>query len=149
MSYAERRSLTKSGVSRVLIREKKNQRSKIWRLFRSRRAHSRSTTRTSGQIIAPGTKLSLSLCRPELRSTIWVDRSNVDLTMKLKTLKKKIRKLEARLKEGPEKLAKLKRKLEAMTKANAMKDRKKLAARAAKARETAKSLTPVQKKAGG
>ena len=69
--------------------------------------------------------------------------------MKLKTLKKKIRKLEARLKEGPEKLAKLKRKLEAMTKANAMKDRKKLAARAAKARETAKSLTPIQKKASG
>ena len=67
--------------------------------------------------------------------------------MKLKTLKKKIRKLEARLQAGPEKLAKLKRKLEATTKANAMKAKKKLVARAAKARETAKSLTPIKKKA--
>ena len=69
--------------------------------------------------------------------------------MKLKTLKKKIRKLEARLKEGPTKLAKLKRRLEAMTKANAMKARRKVAARAPEARERAKSLTPMQKEKGG
>ena len=69
--------------------------------------------------------------------------------MKLKTLKKKIRKLEARLQEGPAKLAKMKRKLEAMTKADAMKTRRKLAARAAKAREVAKSLTPIQEKKDG
>ena len=35
--------------------------------------------------------------------------------MKLKNLRKKIRRLEARLQEGPKKLAKLKRKLEAAT----------------------------------
>ena len=38
--------------------------------------------------------------------------------MKAKTLKKKIRRLETRLREGPKKLAKLKRKLEALVKAN-------------------------------
>src|ERR1700730_6291360 len=64
--------------------------------------------------------------------------------MKLKTLKKKIRKLEARLQEGPAKLAKLKRKLEAMTKADAMKAKRKLAARASAARQRAKPLTPIQ-----
>ena len=57
--------------------------------------------------------------------------------MKLKTLKKKIRKLEVRLQEGPKKLAKLKRKLEAITAANAR-----------KARKTAKTLQPIQKKKG-
>lgn len=64
--------------------------------------------------------------------------------MKLKTLRKKIRRLEARLQEGPKKLAKLKRKLEAITAANARKAKRKLAARAA--RQTAKSLTPIAKK---
>jgi predicted nucleic acid-binding Zn-ribbon protein len=69
--------------------------------------------------------------------------------MRLKTLKKKIRKLEARLQEGPAKLAKLKQKLEAMTKAKAMKARRKAAVRASKAREMAESLTPIQKKKDG
>jgi predicted nucleic acid-binding Zn-ribbon protein len=69
--------------------------------------------------------------------------------MKLKTLKKKIRKLEARLQDGPAKLAKLKQKLETMRKAKAMKARRKAAARAPKARETAKSLTPIQKEKDG
>src|ERR1044071_1292175 len=50
--------------------------------------------------------------------------------MKLKNLKKKIRRLEARLKEGPKKLAKLKRKLEAITAAKARKVQKRAAARA-------------------
>lgn len=57
--------------------------------------------------------------------------------MKIKTLKKKIRRLETRLQEGPTKLAKLKSKLEAIVKADAAKARKKLAARAAIAREAA------------
>ena len=48
--------------------------------------------------------------------------------MHLKTLRKKIRKLETRLQEGPLKLVKMKRKLEAMTKAKARKAQKKLAA---------------------
>lgn len=63
--------------------------------------------------------------------------------MKLKTLKKKIRKLEARLQEGPAMLAKLKQKLEAM------KARRKAAVRRSKARNTAKSLAPIQKKKDG
>ena len=54
--------------------------------------------------------------------------------MKLKTLKKKIRRLESRLLEGPKKLAKLKQKFEALVKANAAKARKKSAARAAATR---------------
>jgi hypothetical protein len=41
--------------------------------------------------------------------------------MKLKNLRKKIRRLEKRLKEGPKKLAKLKRKLEAAEAGRAMK----------------------------
>jgi hypothetical protein len=64
--------------------------------------------------------------------------------MKLKTLRKKIRRLEARLQKGPKKLAKLKQKLEAITAANARKAKRKLAARAA--RQTAKSLTRIEKK---
>jgi hypothetical protein len=51
--------------------------------------------------------------------------------MKLKTLKKKIRRLETRLLEGPKKLAKLKGKLAALVKANAAKAKKKSTARAA------------------
>ena len=64
--------------------------------------------------------------------------------MKLKTLKKKIRRLETRLLEGPKKLAKLKGKLAALVKANAAKAKKKSTARAAgagnkKPNSTAKS----------
>ena len=55
--------------------------------------------------------------------------------MKLKTLKKKIRRLETRLLEGPKKLAKLKGKLAALVKANAAKAKKKSMARAAGARK--------------
>ena len=55
--------------------------------------------------------------------------------MKLKTLKKKIRRLETRLLEGPKKLAKLKGKLAALVKANAAKAKKKSTARAAVARK--------------
>jgi len=68
--------------------------------------------------------------------------------MKLKTLKKKIRKLEARLLEGPNKLAKLKRKLEALVIANAAKARRKSAARAEAARQAAKvsASTPKRKR---
>jgi hypothetical protein len=51
--------------------------------------------------------------------------------MKLKTLKKKIRRLETRLLEGPKKLAKLKGKLAALVKADAAKAKKKSTARAA------------------
>jgi hypothetical protein len=51
--------------------------------------------------------------------------------MKLKTLKKKIRRLETRLQEGPKKLAKLKGKLAALVKANAAKTKKKSTARTA------------------
>ena len=64
--------------------------------------------------------------------------------MKLKTLKKKIRRLETRLLEGPKKLAKLKGKLADLVKANAAKAKKKSTARAAvagkkKPNSTAKS----------
>ena len=55
--------------------------------------------------------------------------------MKFKTLKKKIRRLETRLLEGPKKLAKLKGKLAALVKANAAKAKKKSMARAAGARK--------------
>ena len=58
--------------------------------------------------------------------------------MKAKTLKKKIRRLETRLQEGPKKLAKLKRKLEAMVKANEAAVKRKAAARDAAARRAAK-----------
>ena len=49
--------------------------------------------------------------------------------MKLKTLKKKIRRLETRLQEGPQKLARLKRKLAAQMKAEAAASKKKTTAR--------------------
>ncbi len=68
--------------------------------------------------------------------------------MKLKNLRKKIRRLEARLQEGPKKLAKLKRKLEAMSAAKARKAQRKAAARVV-ARRTVKSSTPTQKENGG
>jgi hypothetical protein len=66
--------------------------------------------------------------------------------MKLKNLKKKVRRLEARLRAGPKKLARLKRKLKAMEAAKARKAQKKAAARAV-ARRTVKSSKPVVKKA--
>lgn len=69
--------------------------------------------------------------------------------MKLKTLRKKIRRLEARLQEGPKKLAKLKRKLEALVAANAAKAKRKSAARAAATRQTAKASASTQKKKNG
>jgi len=53
--------------------------------------------------------------------------------MKLKTLKKKIRRLETRLLEGPKKLVKLKGKLAALVTASAAKAKKKSSARAAAA----------------
>ena len=61
--------------------------------------------------------------------------------MKLKNLRKKIRRLEARLRDGPKKLAKLKRKLEALEAAKARKAQKKAAARA-----VARQTTSTQKK---
>jgi hypothetical protein len=61
--------------------------------------------------------------------------------MKLKTLKKKIRRLETRLQEGPKKLAKLKGKLAALVKANAAKAKKKSTARAAGASKQKPNLT--------
>ena len=65
--------------------------------------------------------------------------------MKLKNLKKKIRRLEARLKEGPKKLAKLKQKLEAAMAASAEKAKRKLAARAREAQRV-KPLASTPKK---
>jgi hypothetical protein len=61
--------------------------------------------------------------------------------MKLKTLKKKIRRLETRLLEGPKKLAKLKGKLAALVTANAAKAKKKSSARAAAARAKKRDST--------
>src|SRR5262245_39749336 len=58
--------------------------------------------------------------------------------MKAKTLKKKIRRLETRLREGPKKLDKLKRKLEALVKGNEAAAKRKAAARAAAARRAAR-----------
>jgi hypothetical protein len=66
--------------------------------------------------------------------------------MKLKNLRKKIRRLETRLQEGPKKLAKLRRKLEAMTTAAALKAKRKLVARAHAARPADKASTAIQKK---
>jgi hypothetical protein len=61
--------------------------------------------------------------------------------MKLKTLKKKIRRLETRLLEGPKRLAKLKGKLAALVKANAAKAKKKSMASAAVAGKKKRSST--------
>jgi len=67
--------------------------------------------------------------------------------MNLKTLRKKIRKLETRLQKGPGKLAKWKRKFAAMEKAVARKAKKKLDSRTAgAARRSAKaSISPKKK----
>jgi hypothetical protein len=70
--------------------------------------------------------------------------------MKLKTLKKKIGRLETRLLEGPKKLAKLKGKLAALVKANAAKAKKKSTARAAGAGKTKRnSMAKSQVKPAG
>jgi len=61
--------------------------------------------------------------------------------MKLKTLRKKIRRLEARLQEGAKKLAKLKQKLAVTTTADAKKAKKK-----SDARQPAKAATAIRKK---
>jgi hypothetical protein len=66
--------------------------------------------------------------------------------MKLKTLKKKIRRLETRLQEGPRKLAKLKRKLEAAVEANAAKARSEAVARAAQPRRPVQASPQAQTK---
>ena len=63
--------------------------------------------------------------------------------MKLKNLRKKIRRLEKRLQEGPKKLAKLKRNLEAMEALKAKEARGKSAAHARAALQTAESSTPI------
>ncbi len=55
--------------------------------------------------------------------------------MKLKNLRKKIRRLEKRLKEGPKKLAKLKQKLEAAEAGRAMKGQRKSPAQTADAKK--------------
>jgi hypothetical protein len=68
--------------------------------------------------------------------------------MKLKNLKKKIRRLEKRLQEGPKKLATLKQKLQAAEAAKTTKARKKSAAKAPKPIEAKKSgaVKKVKKK---
>src|SRR5207249_10214139 len=66
--------------------------------------------------------------------------------MKLKNLRKKIQRLEKRLREGPQKLAKLRQKLQAAEAAKAMKAARKSAARAAAARPAAKSAPSIAKK---
>ncbi len=63
--------------------------------------------------------------------------------MKLKNLRKKIRRLEKRLQEGPQKLAKLRRKLEAMEAVKATAPRRESSVRA---RPPDKPLTPIQRK---
>jgi hypothetical protein len=105
-----------------------------------------------------GTVQNLALCpgcldaevvgsrRSWIRSTWWADGGIIDFVMNLKTLRKKIRKLETRLQEGPQKLARMKRKLETMTQAKARKAKMKAAAQAAAARRATKTATPVQKK---
>ena len=65
--------------------------------------------------------------------------------MKLKNLKKKISRLEARLQQGPRKLAKLKRKLEAAVAAGADKAKRKAVLRAAEARRAVKPSRPTKK----
>jgi hypothetical protein len=68
--------------------------------------------------------------------------------MKLKTLKKKIRRLEARLQKGAKKLARLKQKLEAAATAAAGKIKRKSAARAGAAQWSVTGSAQTQKKKG-
>jgi hypothetical protein len=67
--------------------------------------------------------------------------------MKPKNLRKKIRRLEKRLQEGPKKLAKLKQKLQAAQAGKAAKSRKKAAARTRAALMVDKPAKPVGKSA--
>jgi hypothetical protein len=69
--------------------------------------------------------------------------------MRLKTLQKKIRRLEARLQKGATKLAKLKQKLGAAATAAAGKAKRKLAARAGRARRRIKRSAQTQEKKKG
>jgi hypothetical protein len=66
--------------------------------------------------------------------------------MKLKNLRKKIRRLEKRLRDGPKKLTKLRRKLEAMEAETWLKAARRSVARATAARPAAKPSTSVEKK---
>ena len=68
--------------------------------------------------------------------------------MKLKTLRKKIRRLEARLQKGAEKLARLKQKLEAAATAAAGKIKGKSAGRAGAAQWSVTGSAQTQKKKG-
>jgi hypothetical protein len=77
-----------------------------------------------------------------------LSRSTVDFIMRLKTLRKKIRRLEARLQKGATKLAKLKQKLEATATAAAAKAKRKSAARAGRARRRIKDSAQTQNKKG-
>jgi hypothetical protein len=65
--------------------------------------------------------------------------------MKLKNLRKKIRRLEKRLQEGPKKLARLKQRLQAAEAAKAMKAARKSAARATAARPAVQKPSSVKK----
>jgi hypothetical protein len=66
--------------------------------------------------------------------------------MKLKNLRKKMRRLEKRLREGPKKLAKLRHKLEAMEAAKALRAARRSAAGVTAPRPAAKPSTSVEKK---
>jgi hypothetical protein len=69
--------------------------------------------------------------------------------MKTKNLKKKIRRLEKRLQQGPKKLAKLKQRLQAAETAKKVKAAKKSAARAARAAaKSSKRAEPTRPAAG-
>jgi chromosome segregation ATPase len=65
--------------------------------------------------------------------------------MKLKNLKKKIRRLEKRLEEGPKKLAKLRQKLQEAEAAKALKAARKSAARVTVPRPAAKPSPSIEK----
>lgn len=65
---------------------------------------------------------------------------------KVKNLKKRIRRLEARLQKGAKKLAKLKRKLETAATATAAKTKAATAVSAEKARKASNASAPTQKK---
>ncbi len=79
-----------------------------------------------------------SLCSASILQSVFSVGEAICSFMKAKTLKKKIRRLETRLQEGPRKLARLKRKLEALVKANEATAKRKAAAKAASARRAAR-----------
>ena len=102
----------------------------------------------AGEAAVCAGRASASKLEIQRRSTKQVSRSTVDLTMKLKTLRKKVRRLEVRLEKGPKKLAKLKRKLEAAEKAAAGKTKRKSTARVGEGRRSVKGSAQTQKKKG-